>query len=46
VVAMGFPVEDMSVGSEMNKAIESIEYESSMILAFIMMQKKSLVTWR
>lgn len=42
VVALEFPPADMSVASLMNKTIETIDGESSMILAFIMMQKKKL----
>ncbi len=42
VIALEFPPADMSVASVMNKTIESIDSESSMILAFIMMQKKKL----
>jgi CBS domain-containing protein len=42
VVALEFPPADMSVASLMNKTIETIDSESSMILAFITMQKKKL----
>ena len=42
VIALEFPPADMSVASVMNKTIETIDCESSMILAFIMMQKKKL----
>ena len=42
VVAMEFPLEDMSVASVMSRTIESIDCESSMIMAFIMMQRKKM----
>lgn len=42
VVALEFPPEEMSVSNVMNKTIISIDGESSMISAFIIIQKKKI----
>ncbi len=42
VVALEFPPEEMSVSNVMNKSIITIDGESSMISAFIIIQKKKI----